>query len=211
MKLHNGGGEVNSEDEWRWGGKPIVAASGLSVEQFLRFFGKSRTEYLDGYVVRLPMKTLEAQDVENYLFSRLQAYCEQTHIGKIFWGSQLGLKLTASIVRRPSLFFVAKENLHLANNDYFDGAADIVIEAVQIGSEVDIYGKKFIEYENASVREYWIFDRHRENALIYRRGENGMFQPQFEDNYGKYVTPLLPKFFLPVSFIVLEERLPEDY
>jgi hypothetical protein len=58
--------------------------------------------------------------------------------------------------------------------------------------------EKFIEYEQANIREYWVIDsrpRHQQ-ADFYQRGANGRFAPAPLDEDGTYRSVVLPGFWL---------------
>ncbi len=60
------------------------------------------------------------------------------------------------------------------------------------------YKEKMIEYRDIKVQEYWIIDRFRRNATIYRwRGKRWVKQVVKENDV--YQTPLLPGFELPLA------------
>jgi Uma2 family endonuclease len=60
------------------------------------------------------------------------------------------------------------------------------------------YQEKTIEYRNIKVQEYWIIDRFRRTATIYRwRGKRWVKQVVKEGEV--YQTPLLPGFELPLA------------
>ncbi len=60
------------------------------------------------------------------------------------------------------------------------------------------YDEKTIEYRDIKVQEYWIIDRFRRNATIYRwRGKRWVKQVVKENDV--YQTPLLPGFELPLA------------
>jgi Uma2 family endonuclease len=59
---------------------------------------------------------------------------------------------------------------------FFDGAADLVIEVVSPESVVRDTQEKFEEYEAAGVKEYWLIDPNRRTGNFYGFDENGKYQ-----------------------------------
>ncbi|MEJ7756097.1 MAG: Uma2 family endonuclease [Nocardioidaceae bacterium] len=51
---------------------------------------------------------------------------------------------------------------------YLDGAADLAIEIISPESIGRDRGEKFVEYEAAGIREYWLIDPERRQAEFYR-------------------------------------------
>jgi Uma2 family endonuclease len=112
--------------------------------------------------------------------------------------------------REPDLMIIMNDNPHPRTRLYLDGPADIVSEIVSPGSERTDLGDKFVEYEAAGVREYWIVDHVRRRTYFYRLDDEGHFILHLEDADGVYITPLLPKFKLHVPTL-WQETLPDYF
>ena len=100
--------------------------------------------------------------------------------------------------REPDIIYVAPENEGRLLDNYLDGPADLAIEVVSPGSEAVDRGDKFKEYERGGVREFWLLDPHRREALFYIRGENGLFRAGAIHN-GEYQSQVLPLVKLRVE------------
>ena len=87
------------------------------------------------------------------------------------------------------------------------GPADLCIEVVSPESATRDYGNKFVEYEKAGVREYWIIDPIRQRCDFNRLDNTGVFAVAQPDDTGHYRTPLLPRLALHVPTL-WQERLP---
>ncbi|MCL4250136.1 MAG: Uma2 family endonuclease [Anaerolineae bacterium] len=196
-------------DEWWLRPEATVLATGLTFEQCMHLFMGQHIEFVDGMVFRPAPVTIEHQDMRFYLHALLDAYLALNPIG-FTRGLKFTMKLSEMIAREPDVFLILNENAHKMTQTYFDGAADLVIEVVQPGSESDIYGAKFVQYEKAGVQEYWIIDPTRRNAVFFRQVESGTFFRNTEDTGGNYTTPLLPKFRLHVPTL-WETPLPNIY
>ncbi|MFQ5615007.1 MAG: Uma2 family endonuclease [Anaerolineales bacterium] len=85
-----------------------------------------------------------------------------------------------------------------------------MIEIISRGSVTEDKVRKFSEYEQAGVREYWLIDprRHRQQANFYILREDGRFYPAEVDNQGIYHSAMLPGFWLAVDWL-WQEELPE--
>jgi Uma2 family endonuclease len=113
--------------------------------------------------------------------------------------------------REPDLMIVLNENAEKIKPTYLEGAADIVIEIVSPESVERDYGKKFIEYEEAGVREYWRIDPLRKQVDIYvltliEENEKRYHRVEL-DTQGRLVSTLLPGFALDPK-ILWQEELP---
>ncbi len=102
--------------------------------------------------------------------------------------------------REPDIIYVAPENEPRLLANYLDGPADIAIEAISRGSEAVGRGNKFEEYEAGGVREFWLLDPNRREALFYIRDENGLFRPGVVRD-GVFQSAVLPMVKLRVEWL----------
>ena len=102
--------------------------------------------------------------------------------------------------RALGLLFVQSERLHLIKNTYLDGPADVVFEVVSPESIGRDRGEKFVEYERAGIREYWMIDPDRQAAEFYELGSDGRYRlgPTEE---GIYRSKIIPGFWLRVEWL----------
>jgi len=100
--------------------------------------------------------------------------------------------------REPDVLFVANEHLGRIEEKRLIGAPDLVIEVVSAGSARIDKVDKFIEYEQAGVREYWLIDPRprQQQADFYRRDDDGRFTPAPLDKNGIYHSAILPGLWL---------------
>ena len=102
--------------------------------------------------------------------------------------------------REPDIIYVAPENESRLLSNYLDGPADIAIEVISRGSEAVDRGDKFEEYEAGGVREFWLLDPHRREALFYIRDEQGLFRPGVVQD-GVFQSAVLPIVRLRVEWL----------
>ena len=69
-------------------------------------------------------------------------------------------------------------------------------------------GDKFVEYEAAGVREYWLIDPEREQAGFYHLAGTGRYRLVTLDDDGLFRSTVLPNFWLRVGWL-WQESLPK--
>ena len=58
----------------------------------------------------------------------------------------------------PDLLFVSAERMNILETTEVDGAPDLIVEIVSPDSPARDWREKYLEYEAAGVREYWVVD-----------------------------------------------------
>ena len=105
--------------------------------------------------------------------------------------------------REPDILYVSREQLGRLTDKRFEGAPDLVVEVVSPGSVTIDRVDKYLEYERAGVREYWIIDPRprQEQADFFVRGESGRFVSAPLDEDGVYSSMALPGFRLRLNWL----------
>lgn len=157
---------------------PLFGGRKLTYEEFLREYDGQYAEYVNNEVI-LPMSvTQKHDDLTGFFRAILRFYVEAKNLGRIC-GEPYQMKMVLdgeTKGREPDIFFVKTENLDRVREQFFDGAADLVIEVVSPESVVRYTQEKFEEYEAAGVKEYWLIDPNRRTGNFYGFDENGKYQ-----------------------------------
>lgn len=182
-----------------------IIATGISEEAYLDKYAAHHCEWIDGTVIKMAPATLRHNTLIGYLATVLNAYFELRPIGVVVQ-SPFPQRLTEiRVTREPDLMVILNDNPNELTNTAMNGAADICIEVISPESVKRDRGEKFEEYEQGGIGEYWIFDYLREEALFYRRSDEGVFVRQVEDAGGNYKPPLLPGLVLNVPTLWRDE------
>src|SRR5579883_2063621 len=148
----------------------------VSFDEYLAWGGEENVEWQNGEIISMAPASMQHEDLFLFLTHLMRAYVRKHDLGKVL-GSRFVMKLNAQRRgREPDIMFVSKERLHLLKKNYLDGAADAVVEIVSPESVGRDRGEKFVEYEAAGVREYWLIDPERRQAEFYRLGEDGRYR-----------------------------------
>jgi Uma2 family endonuclease len=110
--------------------------------------------------------------------------------------------------REPDILFVAQNRLNIVQDSNLSEAADLVIEIVSPESVGRDRGEKFVEYEAAGVREYWLIDPDRQQAEFYRLTDAGRYQLVFPGDEGIFHSEVLTNFWLKIEWL-WQEPLPK--
>lgn len=184
-------------------------ASDVGLEDYLEFFADSHCEYVEGEVYREMPIDRRHELLRLFLIDLLRVYFNLTTTGEVLWEPTVMFQPVFPKRRRmPDIMVVLNDGQATIEPTQVNGAADIVIEIVSPGSYKIDHVEKFEEFEKSGVKEYWLFDFTRKNALFYRLSNDGLFQAVSAHPEGYYETPLLPRFKLNIASL-WQEKLPD--
>ena len=142
-----------------------------------------------------PHVTGRHQDVRLYLTILLKTFVEMTDSGLVreapFW-----VKMGSGIPIEPDLLFVSSANFDKVHETHVDGAPDLIMEIVSAETTAEDRGDKFVAYEAAGVREYWLLDPVRELANLYLLGPDGRYDESRPDTANRLRSRILKNFVL---------------
>lgn len=173
----------------------------VTFEEYLAQSSDTRIcEWVDGEIITMPGASFEHQTLDKFLLTIMNLYVESKGLG-IVLTSPFAMKLEKQRRgREPDILFVGKDRLHLFKKTYLDGAADLAVEIISPESIGRDRGEKFVEYEAAGIREYWLIDPERRQAEFYRLNSDGFYQLIFMPE-GVFRSEVLPEFFLRVEWL----------
>lgn len=183
-----------------------IVALGVSAEDFMTDYADSHHEWVKGVVIKMSPSTQVHNRLVRFLDRLLDTYLALRPIGQTFIENFV-LQLDETI-REPDVMLILNDNPGELREAMLIGPADICIEVVSEESRRRDYGDKYVEYEQAGVREYWIVDPMNSRAVFHRRRDTGSYEIIMPDADGRYRTPLLPGFALPVGAL-WDDPLPD--
>ncbi|MGQ9625736.1 MAG: Uma2 family endonuclease [Anaerolineae bacterium] len=174
----------------------------MTFEEFLDWCDEdARAEWVDGEVIVFSPAADRHQDLSGFLAAILRIYVETRNLGWLRFAPFLMHLPELKRAREPDILFVSEERREIIHETYLDGPADLVVEIVSEDSLARDRGEKFIEYEKAGVKEYWLSDTERERAEFYQLDEKGHFQAVLPDKEGIYRSKVLSGFWLRISWL----------
>jgi Uma2 family endonuclease len=189
---------------------PIISSSKMTYEDFLREYNGQYAEYVDGEVIKPMTVTKTHSKLTHFLSSLLQFFVESKRLGQIY-GEPYQMKMNLegkTKSREPDVFFVATENFNRVNEQYFEGAADLIIEVISPESIIRDTQDKFEEYEAAGVKEYWIIDPNRRTANFYNLEENGKYKLRYPSAEDKFESRIIEGLWIKTDWL-WQENLPD--
>jgi Uma2 family endonuclease len=180
----------------------------LTFEEFLDWCDSdTRAEWVNGRTVILSPENKTHIELVFFLVQVLGPFVRRNQLGRIY-GSGLLMKLPATqSARMPDLLFVSKSREANVEETYLDGPADLAVEIVSPDSADRDTSEKFVEYQAAGVREYWIIDPKRETADFYELGSDRRYYPVPLCD-GAFRSTVIPGFWLKPKWL-WEEPLPD--
>jgi Uma2 family endonuclease len=171
----------------------------VTFEEYLAM-GDEAGEWIDGEVIQMAASSYFHEELFGFLFNVLRSYTQKHSLGKVL-GSRFAMRL--ELLRRgrePDILFVATENIAKIKPTFLDGGADVAVEIVSPESFGRDRGEKFLEYEAAGIKEYWLIDYERKQAEFYRLDANGRYQLSPIEN-GIYQSEIVRDFWLKVEWL----------
>jgi Uma2 family endonuclease len=174
----------------------------LSYEEFLHKYDGQHAEYVDGEVFTYMSVTKYHNRLTKFLLRILESFAEMHGIGEVF-SEPYQVKMTFGDEvkgREPDIFFIKKENSDRLKDNFFEGAADLIIEVISPESRSRDRGDKFYEYESAGVKEYWLIDYERKETRFYQLNNDGIFEISAAVD-GKYMSKVMEGLFIKTDWL----------
>ncbi|RME77682.1 MAG: Uma2 family endonuclease [Chloroflexi bacterium] len=187
---------------------PIQATEKLTFEEFLQTYMDVHAELVNGDVQIMTPATDKHQDLVGWLSSIMRLFAETHGLG-VVRSAPLTMRIPGKDAhgREPDIMFISQERMNILKPTYLAEPADLVIEIISPESVGRDRGEKFVEYEAAGVREYWLIDPDREQAEFYQLADDGRYRLQPTPD-GRYESQILPGFWLNVMWL-WQEPLPK--
>ena len=164
-------------------------------------------EWVDGEVFFMSPASSRHQDLSDFLTALLRLFVEARQLGLVR-SAPFQMKLaTRPSGREPDVLFVSRERLDRLKEMYLDGPADLAVEVVSGDSQKRDRVDKLYEYEQGGVREYWLIDPVRKEAIFYLLGDDNVYHPATVTADGEFHSAVLEGLRLKVEWL-WQEPLP---
>jgi Uma2 family endonuclease len=184
-----------------------IIAVGVPAEEYLASYAAHFHEWVKGAVIKMSPTSARHDLITAYLRQLLDTYLALNSIGRAR-SAPFVMHLEANVsFREPDLQVILNDNPGRLTDTAMIGPADICIEVISPESAARDYGDKYIGYEQAGVREYWIVDPIREACHFHCLRPSGLYCNAKPDEGGHYRTALLPRLAVHVPTL-WQEQLP---
>jgi Uma2 family endonuclease len=174
----------------------------MTFEEYLEWCDEDTwAEWVGGEVRFLPQVTSQHQEILGFLMVLRNGYIESKNLGKMLTLGYLMYLPDIPSARFPDILFARRKHADRFQEYFFNGAADLVIEIVSPESSARDRGEKFVEYEKAGVREYWLIDPIRRIAEFNVLNSAGVYQSVKPDARGIYRSQVVDGFWLHVEWL----------
>ncbi len=187
-----------------------AAAQKVTFDAFLAWLDEdTHAELENGEIIMASPASRTHQDISVWLTMTLGYYIRKQKLGWIT-NAPFQVRLGQSNQsREPDLVFLKTEHLDRLKDTYLDGAADLIIEIISPESINRDRGRKFVEYEQEGMPEYWIIDPLRKQVEFYQLGKDKLYHLSAPDDKGVYYSQSVKGFFLKVDWL-WQRPLPDE-
>ncbi len=182
--------------------QPVAPPLRMSFEEFLDWGDEDTwAEWIDGEVITLMPASTVHQLLMGFLMRVLSEFVEERGLGLLFTPPYVMRLASVRRGREPDLLFVAAEHQDRLRKNHLDGPADLVVEIISPDSAKRDRHDKLAEYELGGVREYWILDPDKRQAVFYQLDGSGRYHEASVDVSGIYRSEVLDGFWLEVLWL----------
>lgn len=157
----------------------------------------TRAEWVNGEVRIMSPATGQHVDLNWWIGTLLRLYVEHHDLGMVR-GPEFQIRL-GHVRRVPDVLYVSGRRLSSLHRTYFDGAPDLAVEIVSPDSEARDWREKYLEYQAAGVREYWVIDPNSEHMEVYRLV--GKAYRRIEEKDGRIASAVLRGLYIKPAWL----------
>jgi Uma2 family endonuclease len=158
-----------------------------------------KVEFINGeIIVHSPVKK-EHTDAVGFLFSLLNYYVRCAKLGYVGYEKVL-TAFSRNDYEPDVVYFGPEKAQHITKGHWKYPPPDFVVEVLSQSTESRDRGVKFVDYENHSVREYWIVDADEETVEQYLLTD-GKFKLHLKAGRGTIESQVITGFRIDIRAI----------
>ncbi len=170
----------------------------MTVEEFENLpDSPDRHELIKGELLTMPpVKPLHGRVAVNLTFI-LELHVRANRLGVLYSESGYKLESDPDTVLGPDLSFLSKERVDQAEDRYYEGPPDLVVEVLSPGDRKDYVERKLAVYLETGTRSVWLVDPRRRTVEVISSPND----PRLLHEDDELVDDTLPGFRVKVSEI----------
>ena len=184
----------------------------VTYEEYLEIAPENRImEWVDGEIISYMSASIDHQDFVLFLAELIRHFVGAFNLGKVAVAPYEAKLWEGGPAREPDILFVSNDNLAKIAQMRLYGAPDLAVELISRSSVRQDRFKKFGEYEQAGVKEYWLIDprpryKHAEFYIAEAQedGEMIFVAAELDDN-NRFHSAILPGFWIDVDWLMENE------
>jgi Uma2 family endonuclease len=159
-----------------------------------------RYEIIEGVLYATAAPNFDHQYTVGEIFAALRTYVREHQLGIVISAPfEVHLPDIARPVQ-PDVLFIASGRAPCPGAADFTGAPDLIVEVFSQSTARTDRLVKFVAYERAGVREYWLADPRTRSVEVYSLSEDGTYEMAGQYTPGETVTStVLSDLALPVD------------
>jgi Uma2 family endonuclease len=173
----------------------------ISYADFLAGYDDIHAEWVDGRIEIRESETFDHQHLRSFIGIILGFWVEQHEAGQVLSSPFQMYLQDQKCGREPDIMFVTAANCAKFKTYFLEGAADLIVEIISPESVGRDRGEKYVEYEAAGVREYWLIDPQRTQAEFYTLNDDQHYELIMSGKAGKFESRVLPGFYLQIEWL----------
>jgi Uma2 family endonuclease len=152
----------------------------MTEEEFVAWCDEdTRAEWVDGEVIMMSPVNVDHGELAAWLTSLLKVFIDERDLGTLL--GEVQVRLATQRTRRvPDIWFISNQRRDLLRRAHLEGPPDLIIEIVSPDSESRDWREKYLEYQAAGVREYWVIDPMSQHAEAYALPASGSAETSAE-------------------------------
>ena len=159
---------------------------------------RERYQLIEGDLYMAPAPNRFHQDISRRIFLRIANYLEAHPIG-IVYNAPFDVYLNDNNVFQPDLVFVSSENYGVLTDAGVEGAPDLIVAILSVGTaKLDRNPKRRV-YAESGVKELWLVDPQVETVAVYYLQQNAHQQAVVYANTDRFTSSYFPDLVFSVA------------
>jgi Uma2 family endonuclease len=164
-------------------------------EDYARLPEGAPYQLIGGKLIKTPAPSPHHQRIAVKVLTKLAMLLTENPVGEVFH-APIDVYFEETETYQPDLIFIAKDRLHLVEEERIKGAPDLVVEILSPSTAYYDLRKKFKISDKHGVREYWVVDPEAKSLTRYEHKEGRLILAEEVEERGRVRSNVIPGFEL---------------